>query len=92
MKQFVITKTGYSAGVYGCSAEYFTCVIVNSKGISGFRFYGMYGAEERVSRALVDKGYEPRYVGSEYGKVLYREGTKYSKTEKQALEEVKNNY
>lgn len=68
-KQFSTIKIGYSRGVYGCTGEYFTTIVVNSKGLSSFRFYGLYGSEERIARALKDKGYEEVYTQSLYGQV-----------------------
>lgn len=46
-----------------------------------FRFHGLYGAEERIARLMVDKGYKQHYIASEYGKIPSREGTKYSLNE-----------
>ena len=90
MKQFTTIKTGYTAGVYGCSGEYFTTIYVNSKGINSFHFYGMYGAEERIARALKDKGYEEKYTQSFYGKMTRKDYTANSKSEYTTLEELKS--
>lgn len=89
LKLFTITKTGYSSGVYGCSAEYFTCIFTHREGLRSFRFYGMYGAEERIEQALKDLGFEYFYCPSEYGKVPRNEGTKYAHTEYTVLENLK---
>lgn len=89
MKQFTILKVGYTKGIYGCSGEYFTCIYNNSKGLNSFNFYGMYGAEERISRAMKDKGYEEKYTPTDYGQMKQREVLKLFKSEYQMLEELK---
>lgn len=69
MKQFTTIKIGYTAGVYGCSNEYFTTILVNGNKHDSVTFYGMYGAEERVNRALEERGYNRFYVNSIYGRM-----------------------
>jgi hypothetical protein len=92
MKFFTITKTGYTAGVYGCSGEYFTCIICNDENITGFAFYGLYGAEERIKAIIEDMGYNFRYVRSYYGQLKQKDG-KGSMKESEAItyiEKLKN--
>lgn len=89
MKQFTTIKTGYTAGIYGCSNEYFTTIYINDTGINSFHFYGMYGAEERIARAMKEKGYEEKYTQSFYGRMTRKDITKASKSEHTTLEELK---
>ena len=58
MKKYTTIKTGYSSGVYGCSGEYFTTIVINGDKTDFFHHKGLYGSEERVNQALKDKGYE----------------------------------
>ena len=73
MRVFTIIKTGYTAGVYGCSGEYFTLIMINNKNFSSIKFNGMYGADERVKTYLEKKGYLYFYSNGEYGKLNSRE-------------------
>lgn len=73
MKIATIIKTGYTAGVYGCSGEYFTLIAINGKNHSYIKFNGMYGAEERVRSELEKYGYYFFYTNTEYGKLNSRE-------------------
>lgn len=81
MKYFGITKTGYTAGVYGCSGEYFTCIYTTDKGLKSFKFNGMYGAEERVSKMMKDRGFQDSYIQSDYGKMTRKDIMKNSYSE-----------
>ncbi len=69
MKLFTTIKIGYSAGVYGCSGEYFTTIYTNGSHAESFHFSGMYGAEERVNSTMRDKGYKECYTPSFFGRV-----------------------
>ena len=75
MKDFTIIKIGYTAGIYGCSNEYFTVIIHDADGENhySFTFYGMYGAEERVARVLREKGYKEFYTVSIYGRMTRKD-------------------
>lgn len=76
-KWYTIIKIGYSCGVYGCSNEYFTLIYTDNKeGLKSQSFYGMYGAEERVSATMKDKGYKEHYTQSFYGKMTKKDLTK----------------
>lgn len=57
MKAFTTIKIGYTAGVYGCSGEYFTTIVIDGEEHHSFTFSGMYGAEERIARTLKDLGF-----------------------------------
>ena len=73
MRLHTIIKTGYTAGSYGCSGEYFTLIMINGSKTSSIKFNGMYGAEERVRTYLNKKGYKDFYTNGEYGKLNSRE-------------------
>jgi len=73
-KTFTIYKVGYTAGIYGCSGEYFNVIITGVKNpneyyTDGFFFQGMYGVQERVSSVLKDAGYKEIYTQSVYGQL-----------------------
>lgn len=87
---FSIFKTGYSVGVHGCSAEYFTAIIIDAKKNKWqyVRFNGLYGAEERVSEVLKGAGYIGHYTPTDWGKIS-RKDAKGSISEHEAIEEVK---
>ena len=74
MKHFTIQKIGYTAGIYGCSNEYFSLIITDTedkqdKWIVQHIFYGMYGAENRIENILKEAGYDQRYIHSIYGRL-----------------------
>jgi hypothetical protein len=76
-KIYTIIKIGYTAGIYGCSNEYFTLIYTDKKdGFKSVSFYGMYGAEERVSATLKEKGYTQHYTQSFFGKMKRNDITK----------------
>lgn len=81
MKHFTIIKTGYTAGIYGNSGEYFTCIFTDKKGLKSFKFNGQYGAEERVARLMESKGFTGSYCQAEYGQLKHKDiakGNNYS--------------
>lgn len=94
MKQVTILKVGYTAGIYGCSNEYFNAIYVSNKGLQHVAFKGMYGAEERVQRAFEAKGFDVSWIPTDYGKMTTRGSGKVMdgmfKSEKQAIEHVMN--
>lgn len=73
MRLFTIIKTGYTAGVYGCSGEYFTLIMVNNKNTTSVKFNGLYGAEQRVAEYLKSKGYKEFFTSGEYGQLKARD-------------------
>lgn len=89
MKQFTTLKVGYSSGIYGCSAEYFTTIVIDGDKHSTFCFYGMYGAEERIAGALKNLGYTEFYTPSVYGKVTKKDVWKGCHSEYTTLEDIK---
>lgn len=95
MKHFIIIKTGYSSGVYGCSAEYFTLVIYDPEHdwkMIPINFQGMYGAEYRVAEYLNKAGLigHGQAFSSNYGKVPLRNTRGFN--EHSMLEELKKLY
>ncbi|MEK9207297.1 MAG: hypothetical protein AAB922_02365 [Patescibacteria group bacterium] len=70
MKQFTTIKVGHTAGVYGCSGEYFPLIYTNGSKHGSIHFYGMYGPEGRVSEAMKQKGYKEFYTSSRYGRMV----------------------
>lgn len=79
-KTFTIIKVGYTAGIYGCSNEYFTAIYTTEKdsfyGLDSISFYGMYGAEERISKAFNKLGYNNNYTPSNYGRLTRKDISK----------------
>lgn len=69
MRLFTTFKTGYTAGTYGCSGEYFTTIIIGTKGTKTIKWHGMYGPEYRVAEYLKKKGYKEFYTSTNYGKL-----------------------
>ena len=90
MKYFTTLKVGYTAGIYGCSNEFFTTIYVDDQGLHFFSFKGMYGPEERISRALKAKGYEEKWVASDFGKMKTREVSPIFMYKSKALELLNN--
>lgn len=88
MKLFTIIKIGYTAGMYGCSGEYFNCIFVDKRGLNNFIFRGMYGAEDRIRDAMTAKGFKNFFTPSIYGKLTRKDGIdlKWLKSEYQALD------
>ncbi len=76
-KTFSIIKVGYTAGIYGCSGEYFVASITGAPRrksspdtyLDQFFFQGMYGAESRIAEAFKAKGYTEKYAQSVYGQL-----------------------
>ena len=91
MKQFTTIKVGYTSGIYGCSNEFFTTIIVTDNDMYGFNFKGMYGVEERVNKALKEKGYTYRYIKSDYGKMTAKDVFPIFEYENQILEYIEEN-
>ena len=93
MKQFTILKVGYTKSIYGCSNEYFNCIVVNKKGIQSITFKGLYGPEERLASILKDRGYKEKYISTDYGQLTTRGDSKVMDnmfvSESQAIEQAK---
>lgn len=87
-KQFTTIKVGYSSGIYGCSAEYFTTIWISDTGLNAMHFQGLYGTEERVAREFKNKGYEEQYSFQEYGKLTRKDMIKAFISEQKAIELV----
>ena len=88
MKQFTILKVGYTSGIYGCSGEYFNCIIVDKKGLYSIPFNGMYGTDHRVAKALKEEGYEEKYISTDYGKMTRKDMLHMFLSEDEAIKKV----
>jgi hypothetical protein len=89
-KTFITLQVGYSwSRMYGKTAEYFTTIIINGNDIKSISHYGMYGSDERINRALTEKGYENKYIANDYGLITRKEAWKGFMSENEALEEIK---
>lgn len=88
MKHFTINKVGYTSGIYGCSGEYFNCLIVTGDNMQGFTFNGMYGAEQRIAGKLKELGYTEKHTNmNTYGK-LTRKDIMRTESEYRTLENI----
>lgn len=88
-KLFTQFKVGYSSGMYGCSNEYFTLIYTDASGLHSINHYGLYGSDERVARAMKERGYTQQHVQSpNYGKMSLREAKPYFISEDQAIKEA----
>jgi hypothetical protein len=83
---FTCVKVGYTAGMYGCSGEYFLLITSAGNSIS---FSGMYGVEDRVASVLKDRGYKEIYTPSDFGRMTLKDVRKRFKSEYEAVEIVK---
>ena len=92
MKQFTTLKIGYTAGIYGCSNEYFTTIVIDGKNTKTFSFYGMYGTEERVAKAMREAGYTEFYTPSFYGKMTRKDITKYIESEQNIVNFINSGF
>lgn len=90
MKTYTTIKVGYTAGVYGCSGEYFITIITRGDEMFHVYHYGMYGSEERVNSVLKNAGYNEYYVGSWYGKMTKKDAGKRFASEYQAIDSIKH--
>jgi hypothetical protein len=84
MKTFINMKTGYSAGMYGCSNEYFTLIAIDEDRFFSVAYKGMYGAENRVESPLRENGFKPYWAGANWGKLPAKDG-RLAKSETEAL-------
>lgn len=94
LKIFTISKVGYSAGVYGCSGEYFILTYTkkdenNSIILKSIGIETMYGGEYRVKEILLDNGYVECYNYLNYGQVKARDYKNFMR-EYGAIEYLKN--
>lgn len=90
MKIFTTIKVGYTAGICGCTGEYFNTIIVTDRGIENILYYGMFGADERINALLKEQGFEQKYVRSDFGQMKKKDICKRMfLSEGQAIEELK---
>lgn len=93
MKTFTIIKVGYTAGIYGCSGEYFHLFYADTTdnvGTEELFFCGMYGADSRIAKFMEEKGFESQYSQSIYGQLKRKDIPKNRfLDEEKAIEELK---
>jgi hypothetical protein len=95
MKLYTTIKTGYTAGIYGCSGEYFTTTIIDTDK-EGKLFTdiihheGMYGSEQRINSLLEEKGYKYIHTSCSYGKLTRKDiPSKWYMSEYTAIDYIK---
>lgn len=69
MRLFTTIKTGYTAGVYGNTGEYYTTTLINNGVTSSVMWHGQYGADYRIAEYLKQKGYKSFYTQANYGQL-----------------------
>ena len=90
MKTYITLKVGYTAGVYGCSNEYFNTIIINGDEITNIAHYGMYGSDDRINKALEAKGFTGKYIPNDFGKMTKKDIWKGFVSEYTAIEDINN--
>ena len=90
MKSFAITKVGYSAGVYGCSGEYFLIIYTKDGELKSMCLNGMYGSEDRVADEFIKLGYKKNYIWNDYSQCKSRD-MKSFESEYIIINKIKNN-
>lgn len=88
-KMITTVKVGYSAGIYGCTNEYFTTTIVTPTGLQSLQFKGLFGTESRIEAIFKNAGYETHYTNSSYGKVTQKRMGNLFLEEEEAVEQAK---
>lgn len=97
MKSFTIIQTGYTAGIYGNSGNYFTLLWITRDMKTGdittetILFHGMYGPEQRVKRVMEELGYTYFYTNTVYGQLKRKDLYPNMKDEKATIEYIKLN-
>lgn len=69
MRLFTTVKTGYTAGVYGNTGEYYTTILINNKNTTSVKWHGQYGPDYRIKEFLTAKGYKEFYTNANYGQL-----------------------
>jgi len=93
MKTFTTLKVGYTAGMYGCSNEYFNTIIVNGSKMFGIAHKGMYGSDDRINRLLKDKGFTEVYIPNDFGRMTAKEINKHLfKYENEVIDFINNGF
>lgn len=91
MKNAIIIKTGYTAGVYGNTGEIFCLVQAFPDGFSTYYFNGQYGSEYRVKEVLETQGWKVQTNAGYYGRMTSKEA-KGAFSEYQMIELLKGNH
>ena len=87
-KLYMVFKTGYSLGVYGCSGEYFIAILINGENVISFVFHGMYGTETRIMHHIESFGYQWRNVRCDWGKLTRSDVSCFNLSEYQAIDYI----
>jgi len=66
MKKYTIFKIGYSAGVYGCNAEYFKVLVFKDKLVLDYVIQAIYTQGQDIKGYLNELGYEAFYTSIPY--------------------------
>lgn len=69
MKSFSIVKIGYTAGIYGCSGEYYKLYISNGDKYHFFVFEAIYTNGQYIAPFLRELGYKEHYYNHPYGQL-----------------------
>jgi len=69
MKTFSIVKIGYTAGIYGCSGEYFKLYITNGDKYKSYIFEGIYTNGQYIEPFLKELGYSEQYQSQPYSQL-----------------------
>lgn len=91
-KLFTIIKTWYTSGLYWCTGEQFTAIIIEWEKTDTILFEWLYGAEDRIASLLKEKDFIQFYSYANYGKISRKDIRKNTLSEYQAIEYIKNEY
>ena len=86
MKAFINTKTAYSKGVSGVNNVFVNLIVINGEDVLYYNYEGMYGHDERVARALKEKGFAEIYNYGVYGQAKKKDVYVVVLTEAEMLE------
>ena len=95
MKLYTIIKTWYSAGIYGNTWEYFTCIYTEEYNwqlvMNRFSFVWTYWPEERIREAMTKKGFIYYYTWGNYGRINKKDVYKNTLNESEAIQFIDKN-
>lgn len=85
-------KFGYTAGVYGCTGEYFNLFMFDGDDTKQYWFQGMYGADDRVRHALEAKGWRYVYSNIPYGQLKRKDLNRHIVNEYEMLDIIAKDF
>jgi len=99
LKIFGIAKTGYTAGIYWNTWEYYTCIYsyideykwTKKLKLTSFTFQWQYWADERIRVEMEKKGFNYSYISANVWKLNKKDIYKNTKNETEALNFIKDN-